>query len=387
MLDQVGAGISTFARSRAFRVLAIAGTRPEAIKLAPLALEAMWRPGLAFTLVGTGQHVAMFTDALAPFGIAPDAMLALGEPGQSIDALAGAIRAAMPSLLDRYQPDLVVVQGDTTTAWAAALAADEAGVAVAHVEAGLRSGNPRLPWPEERNRIEIDQIAALLFAPTPQAAANLRAEDVRGEIAVTGNSGIDALLLLRDKAPPSPRSRGARRILVTCHRRENHGAPLARVAAAIRTLAARRDVAVTVALHPNPAAGDAIRALLGDVERVEIVQPLAYPEMIAAVLGAHIVLSDSGGLQEECPALGIPMLVLRTVTERPEAIACGSARLVGADRDRIVAEATRLLDDAAAHAAMATPAFPFGDGRAAGRMLTAIERFADAQDDRPALFG
>jgi len=373
-------------RADAVRVLAIAGTRPEAIKLAPLALEAMWRPELRFTLVGTGQHRAMFTDALAPFGLHPDEMLSLGTPGQTIDALADAIRAAMPALVARHRPDVVLVQGDTTSAWAAALAAYEAGVPVAHVEAGLRSGDPRLPWPEERNRTEIDAVASLLFAPTPRAVVNLRREHVPGTIHLTGNSGIDALMLLKAKAAPRARQPGRRHLLVTCHRRENQGVRLEGIASAVRRLTARGDVTALVPLHPNPAAGAALRALLGDTAGVALTEPLDYPAMINALLEADLVLSDSGGLQEECPALGLPLLVLRDVTERPEAIACGRARLVGTDPDRIVAEATRLLDDPAAHAAMARPAFPFGDGRAAGRMLGLLSAIARA-DDRQALFG
>ena len=368
------------------RILAIAGTRPEAIKLAPLVLEARWRPAIDLTFVGTGQHEALFLDALAPLGIAPDAMLDLAHDG-SIDGLAAAIRAAMAALLAAHRPDLVLVQGDTTTAWAAALAAHRTGIPVAHVEAGLRSGNPDLPWPEERNRREIDAVADLLFAPTPESAANLEREQVPGAIHLTGNSGIDALLLLRDKIATQAREPGPRRILATCHRRENQGAPLVQVAAAIRRLAVLPDVEITVALHPNPAAGEALRQLLGGTRRIRLSPPMGYLDMLAALASADLVLSDSGGLQEECPALGIPLLILRDSTERPEAIASGNARLVGTDPDRIVAESTRLLDDPHAHAAMSRPALPFGDGHAAGRMLTLIEHFAPRERDRTALFG
>lgn len=357
------------------RILVVAGTRPEAIKLAPLKLEAAWRPEVALTLVGTGQHRAMFTEALAPFGVAADEMLTLVGPGQTIDEQAAAIHAAMPALVARHRPDLVVVQGDTTTAWAAALAAHEAGVPVAHVEAGLRSGDPNLPWPEERNRIEIDRIADLLFAPTGAAVANLQREGVPGRIHLTGNSGIDALLRLRDTATPRLRETGKRLIVATCHRRENQGEPLARIAAALRRLAARADVEILVPLHKNPAAGAAMAALLDGSTAIRLVPALGYTDMIAAIMDADLVLSDSGGLQEECPALGVPLLVLRDNSERPEAIACGNARLVGSDTDRIVAEASRLLDDPALHAAMARPAFPFGTGDAAKTMLDLIERF------------
>lgn len=361
------------APDRPLRLLLIAGTRPEAIKLAPLVLAARSRPGIDTALVATGQHGALFDDALAPFGVVADETLCLGAPGQTIDQLAACIHAALPPLLDRLRPDLLVVQGDTTTAWAAALAAHVHGVAVAHVEAGLRSGDPDLPWPEERNRIAIDRIATFLFAPTPVAAANLYAEGVPGRIHVTGNSGIDALLHVHATLPIWRRESGVRRLLVTCHRRENAGAPLVRVCAALRTIARRRDTRITVPMHPNPASGAVMAALLAGVDAIRLVPPLGYAEMIATLVASDLVLSDSGGLQEECPALGLPLLVLRDNSERPEAIALGNARLVGTDTDTIVAAVAGLLDCPRSYAAMAAPAFPFGDGRAAARMLDHIQ--------------
>lgn len=354
------------------RLLTIAGTRPEAIKLAPLAAEAARRPGIAHRLAATGQHGALFHETLAAFGVAADTDWGLLTPGDSIDALAAAIARATEHEIARFRPDLVIVQGDTTSAWAAALAAHAAGVPVGHVEAGLRSGDPLLPWPEERNRIEIDRVAALLFAPTPAAMANLAAEPgVGGRAILTGNTGIDALLSMRARlAPPSDRDR--RLILVTAHRRENIGAGLDGICAAVRRLAMREDVSLLVPVHPNPAVRAQVTAALGGVPRVTLTQPLDYPAMVRAMTGAHLLLSDSGGLQEEAPALGLPLLVLRDNSERPEAVAAGNARIVGTDAARIVAEATRLLDDPAAHAAMARPAFPFGRGDAAVRILDAI---------------
>jgi UDP-N-acetylglucosamine 2-epimerase (non-hydrolysing) len=248
-------------------------------------------------------------------------------------------------LVAELAPDMVLVQGDTTTAWAAALAAHAAGVAVGHVEAGLRSHDPLLPWPEERNRVAIDAISTLLFAPTGQSRANLLAEPaVTGRIHVTGNSGIDALMWMhaRTDVLPTP---GERLILVTCHRRENIGAPIARVAAALAVLAERTDVRIVLPMHDNPSVRAGIVAALGGVAGVELIEPLPYPEMVALLARAHIVLSDSGGLQEEAPALGVPLLVLRDNTERPEALASGNIALVGTDPAAIVAAATRLLDD------------------------------------------
>ncbi len=358
------------------RLLSIAGTRPEAIKIAPIALAAARRPNIDHRLIATGQHERLFEDVTAAFGLAVARNLHLGRPGQTIDQLTARIADGVTKLIGDDRPDMVLVQGDTTTAWAAALAAHAAGIAVGHVEAGLRSHDPLLPWPEERNRVEIDAIATLLFAPTEQSRANLLAEPaVRGQIHVTGNSGIDALLWMhaRSDALPVP---GERLILVTCHRRENIGAPIARVAEALAVLAARRDVRIVLPMHDNPAVRAGIVAALAGVRGVELIEPVPYPEMVGLLACAHLVLSDSGGLQEEAPALGVPLLVLRDNTERPEALASGNIALVGTDPARIVAAASRLLDDAAAHAAMAIPTFPYGDGRAAGRMLDAIEAWA-----------
>jgi len=358
--------------------MAVAGTRPEAIKLAPLKREAGWREDLHFMLVGTGQHPELFRSALVPFGVEADELLTLAHPGQSLEALTAAVCGALPDVFARHRPDMVIVQGDTTSAWATALAATDAGLPVAHVEAGLRSGDPLRPWPEERNRREIDHLSDLLYAPTPGAVANLKAEGVSGRIHLTGNSGIDALFAVRETVSPWTNEAGLRHLVVTCHRRENQGAVLQRIAGALRRLAARNDLRLLVPTHPNPAAGDALRGLLADVAGIEFLPPLDYPDMIGALWGAAVVLSDSGGVQEECPALGVPLLVLRDNSERPEAVEGGHARLVGSDPDRIVAEVSRLLDDPAAHAAMARTALPFGDGRASGRMLDLLGTFPHA---------
>lgn len=355
------------------RILSVAGTRPEAIKLAPIALAAALRPRLDHRLVATGQHDALFEQVTEAFGVEVDCRLALAEPGQSIEALAARVADAVKRLTDELAPALVLVQGDTTTAWAAAKAAHAMGVPVGHVEAGLRSHDMALPWPEERNRVEIDAIATLLFAPTEDARRNLLAEAaVGGAIHVTGNTGIDALLAMRARLAPSPPRDGRKLILVTCHRRENIGAGIAGICDALHRLAERGDVRIMLPVHPNPAVRAGVEMALAGTS-VELVAPLGYPEMVAHCAGSHLILSDSGGLQEEAPALGVPLLVLRENSERPEALACGNIALVGTDSDRIVAEATRLLDDPAAHAAMAQPAFPYGRGDAAEKILDIIE--------------
>ncbi|MDB5718329.1 MAG: UDP-N-acetylglucosamine 2-epimerase [Sphingomonas bacterium] len=361
------------------RLLSIAGTRPEAIKLAPLALAAERRPGIDHRLIASGQHDRLFEQVVAAFGLRVDRRLGLGTPGQAMATLQERIAEAVTALLREIRPDMLLVQGDTTTAWAAALAASAVGVPIGHVEAGLRSHDMALPWPEERNRVEIDRIATLLFAPSAAAAANLAAEPaVSGQIHVTGNSGIDALLWMRARLPSRPMT-AERLVLATCHRRENIGAPIARIAAALVQIAGRGDVRIVLPLHDNPAVRQALAAALGNVPGIDLVEPLGYPEMVGLLARADLILSDSGGLQEEAPALGVPLLVLRDNTERPEAERSGNITIVGTQTGAIVAAANRLLDDPAAHAAMAHPALPYGDGSAAERMLDTIEAWAAAR--------
>jgi len=279
-------------------------------------------------------------------------------------------RALQP--LVRSAPDLLVVQGDTSSALGAALAGFTAGIPVAHVEAGLRTHDPSLPWPEEEYRTAIDADADLLFAPTELAAANLRAEKVGGEIHVTGNSGIDALLgTVSRLPPPSLRDSRVRRLLVTCHRRESWQDGLGSIAAALAELAGQ-GVEADFILHPNPFVATSMRRLLNGVRGVRLIDPCGHEELLLRMRDADLVLSDSGGIQEEAPALGVALLILRGKTERPEGIATGNSRLVGTDRGRIVAEVRRLLDDPAALAAMSRPALPFGDGRSGPRIASII---------------
>ena len=294
------------------------------------------------------------------------------------------VTAAFLPLL-RHPPDLMVVQGDTSSALGAALAGFMAGVPVAHVEAGLRTYDPAQPWPEEEYRTAIDAQADLLFAPTAHAAENLARECVAGEVHVTGNTGIDALLGAIAQLPPAEaKARSPARILVTCHRRESWGGGIADIASALAAIAADGTARIEVILHPNPQVANRMGKLLRGTPNVELLQPCSHIELVRRMRDADLILSDSGGIQEEAPALGVPLLVLREKTERPEGIATGNMRLVGISPQRILAEARSLLSDAAALAAMARPAFPYGDGKAAPRIAALIEQWlaGDRDSDR-----
>lgn len=367
------------------RLLVVFGTRPEAIKLFPVIRALQAEPGLDTSVCVTGQHRALLDPVLGLAGIRPDIDLDVMTPGQSLDALTGRLLAGIGTVLDAAPPACVIVQGDTASAKCAALAAYYRRLPVAHVEAGLRSGNLHHPWPEEGNRRIIGMLADLHFAPTERAAGALRAEGVDpSRIHMTGNSGIDALLhvreLLRARKLSAPivddlatRFPGRRIIAVTCHRRENL-AGLHAVAAALRTLAARPDIALVLPLHPNPDIGTAFRAALQGLPNVALIEPLHYPDFVALLDACHAVLTDSGGVQEEAPALGKPVLVMRETTERPEGVAAGTARLVGTDPVHIIGEVTRLLDDPAAYDAMARAHNPYGDGRAAERIASVLRQ-------------
>jgi UDP-N-acetylglucosamine 2-epimerase (non-hydrolysing) len=279
------------------------------------------------------------------------------------------------------RPDLVLAQGDTTTVMVTALGCFYRGIPFGHVEAGLRTGDMRNPFPEELNRVLVGRMAALHFAPTEGARQNLMREGVpAGSVEVTGNTVIDALLWAADRVDTAPFAPppGKRLVLVTAHRRENFGAPFESVCRALRDVADRGDVQLLYPVHPNPNVRDVARRVLGGHPAIRLVDPLDYPAMVAAMRACTLILTDSGGVQEEAPSLGKPVLVLRTTTERPEGIAAGAAKLVGTDRARIVAEANRLLDDPAAHAAMARVSNPYGDGRAAQRLVDRVRRFFGA---------
>lgn len=359
------------------RVTCVLGTRPEAIKMAPVILALRAR-GVACDLVSTGQHRDLLDGALAGFGLEPDHELALMRPDQTLTHLTGSVLEGLRPLLPALRPDWLLVQGDTTSAFAAALAGFYAGVRVGHVEAGLRTWNPHAPWPEEMNRSLVARIAARHFAPTPLAARNLRREGVAPRaITVTGNTGIDALLMAADRAgSAAARFRfldpGRRLILVTGHRRENFSGGLDRIARAVAGLAARADVQVVFALHLNPRAEAPARVALGHLPNVHLLPPQDHAGFVWLMRRAHLVVTDSGGVQEEAPSLGRPVLVTRNESDRPEAIAAGTARLVGTDGATLLREANRLLDDEEAWREMARAENPYGDGRAAPRIVEAL---------------
>jgi len=353
---------------RQYRIAFVIGTRPEAIKLSPvaLALAALGEPPHLFV---TGQHPGL---ELGDHGLDGFAATPLHCPGQPDPMLhAELVTAELRRILPIDPPDLLVVQGDTSSALGGALAAHESGVFLAHVEAGLRTYDPKLPWPEEKNRVTIDRMAQLLFAPTSGNAANLRHEKVSGIIHITGNSGIDALAELAGTLPVKPRRswwpRREFRLLVTCHRRENWGSGLDHMAIAIRLLADRR-ICSDVVLPPNPKVTERMTSLFGDHRRIRLVPPLSHRATVDAMRRSDVVLSDSGGIQEEAPALGVPLLVLRDKTERPEGLATGSMELVGTDPQRIVEAVMRLRHNRSHRNAMSRPCLPFGDGNAASRI-------------------
>jgi UDP-N-acetylglucosamine 2-epimerase (non-hydrolysing) len=323
-------------------------------------------------LVFTGQHPQLQP---ADHGLDLYPAIRLACPGQDDPHrhVGDVTKAALPVLYDEA-PALVLVQGDTSSALGGALAARLADIPVGHVEAGLRSHDRRRPWPEEEFRVAIDAEAELLFAPTDLSAANLRREGVRGQIHVTGNSGIDSVLAASKGLEPA--REGPKRLLVTCHRRENWGEGLAGVAAALRQIAAEKLAQVEVVLHPNPALAASIRAMLMGHAGIVFRPPCSHREAIAAMLGSDLVLSDSGGIQEEAAALGVPLLVLRDRTERPEAIACGNLELVGTDGTRIVSAVRRRLGSASS----ASPALPYGDGKAGERIAAIIEEWLEDKE-------
>ncbi len=368
------------------KILVIFGTRPEAIKLFPVIRALAATPGLTVRTCVTAQHRGLLDQVLAIADLSPDIDLDLMEPGQTLDRLTARLLTGLGEVMDTEQPDLVMVQGDTATAMTGALAAYYRKVPVAHVEAGLRSGDIYQPWPEEVNRRIVAPIAALHFAPTETAAEALRRETIPADtIYVTGNTVIDALHWTADRVAAdralaagldaiAARFAGKRIVLVTTHRRENFGDGMAAIARAIGRIAERHDVAILFPVHPNPNVVSVMDAILGDRANVARIEPLDYPHFVRALGMAEIVLTDSGGVQEEAPALGKPVLVMRETTERPEGVAAGTAKLIGTDEDRIVSEIFTLLDDPAVYAAMARAHNPFGDGHAAARIAETIAK-------------
>ncbi len=373
------------------RVSLIFGTRPEAIKLAPVILALRQEPELAPHVCVTAQHREMLDQVMAIFGIVPDDDLDLMRPDQTLAGLTSRAVAAVDGYLQHAQPDLVLVQGDTTTVFCAALAAFYRGIPVGHVEAGLRTGDLRAPFPEEANRVLTTRLVDLHFAPTATSRDNLLGEGVpAGRIHVTGNTVIDALLAARARvlaAPPAvpglPEdliAGGRPLVLITGHRRENFGEGFRAVCRGIARLARDfPDHAFVYPVHLNPHVQAPVNELLGGLDNVHLIAPLSYLPFVRLMDRATLILTDSGGVQEEAPSLGKPVLVMRTTTERPEAVTAGTVRLVGTDEDLLVTEATRLLRDPAAHAVMARAINPYGDGLATGRIVAACRRFLQAR--------
>jgi UDP-N-acetylglucosamine 2-epimerase (non-hydrolysing) len=362
--------------ARKLRLAVVIGTRPEAIKLAPVILAAQARPeAFEVQVIRTGQHRELVARVMDEFGLATDVDLDLMRPNQS---LAHVMSASVSGLSERFaadRPDWVLVQGDTTTTFAGALAAFYNHVRIGHVEAGLRTGNRYLPFPEEANRALTARLADLHFAATDQARRNLLAEGLPdASILMTGNTVIDILMhTLARAAPAAAGTASPRYILVTTHRRENHGPALHGICDAVLALLERYpDMHLWLPMHPSPNVRSTVTAKLGAHPRVRLTEPLDYAEFVAAQDGATIVLTDSGGVQEECAALGKPVLVLRDDTERREAVDAGVAVLVGTDPKRIVEVASRVLDDPESSRRMSRPTTVFGDGSASGRILDAL---------------
>lgn len=362
------------------RICIILGTRPEAIKLAPAIQVFRRSPKFETQVILTGQHREMVEQVMQLFELKADQNLDIMQPQQSLTDITCRSLRGLETVFQQNQPDLVLVQGDTTTAFAAALAAFYQKIPVGHVEAGLRTNELLNPYPEEANRRLISQLTQLNFAPTTLAAENLQRSGVLGEIHQTGNTVIDALLWVAQRQP-SCNVNGLdwgkyRTLLATVHRRENWGEPLTLITKGfLQILEKFPDTALLLPMHRNPTVREPLKALLGSHPRVFLTEPLDYAELVGAIERSHLLLTDSGGLQEEAPSLGKPVLVLRETTERPEAVTAGTAKLVGTDPAHIVAAATQLLSNPDAYQAMATAINPFGDGHAAERILQIVENY------------
>lgn len=369
------------------RVLTVFGTRPEALKMVPVVRALKQQGDIETAVCVTGQHRELLDQVLVPFGVSPDFDLDVMQFDQTLCHLTAKILTRFDEVLDAFAPHWIVVQGDTTTALTASLAAFYRRIPVAHVEAGLRTGDIVSPFPEELNRRCIDQMASILFAPTEWARQNLLAEGMDDDaIEVTGNTAVDmlriALALLKNNR--AVRAESARRlsflssdhrlILVTGHRRENFGENLKQICLALQSLAKRTDVQIVYCVHPNPNVKGPVNALLGACENIHLIEPPAYLDFVTLMQQAAIILTDSGGIQEEAPYLRKPVLVTRANTERPEAVEAGFSRLVGAGCDRLLSEVNGLLDNQSDYAAMVGGGSPFGDGHAADRIVAVLSR-------------
>ena len=372
------------------RILSVFGTRPEAIKMAPV-VRALENDSRFQSLVCvTAQHRRMLDQVLEVFGVTPDYDLDVMTAGQDLTDITIGVLSGLRDVIIEAAPDMVLVHGDTTTTLAATLAGYYARVPVAHVEAGLRTGNRYSPWPEEINRKVASAVATLHFAPTERARLNLLKENVApADIFVTGNTVVDALLSIVGRIESSPDlchslsqevplREDRRTVLITGHRRENFGDGFERICKAIAVLAGRPDVEIVYPVHLNPNVREPVERLLGGIANVRLLPPLDYLPFVNLLRRSHLILTDSGGVQEEAPSLGKPVLVMRDTTERPEAVEAGTVRLVGTVVDKIVSEATRLLDDEAAYRAMSVAHNPYGDGHAAHRITSALASYLDS---------
>ena len=365
------------------KVLSIFGTRPEAIKMAPVVRELAGRPGVESKVCVTAQHREMLDQVLGLFKIKPDVDLNLMRPDQSLAELTARVFTSLDPVLEKMKPDWVLVQGDTTTVMAAALNAYYRRIRVGHVEAGLRTQNKWEPFPEEINRRVAGVTADLHFAPTRWSRQNLLKEGVpESQIHVTGNPVIDALHFVAGQPAPKTvadllsKYESKRILLVTAHRRENFGLPLENICAALLSLAERDDVQVIYPVHLNPNVQEPVKRLLGNIKNITLLPPLDYLPLVHLMKSADLILTDSGGIQEEAPAFGIPVLVLRDVTERPEGVQAGTLKLVGTDVKKIVNEANYLLNDRLAHAAMSQAVNPFGKGNSAKQIVDALVEYS-----------
>lgn len=375
------------------RVLSVFGTRPEAIKMSPLALELARREHIDPQVCVTAQHREMLDGVLSVFGVAPDYDLDIMRPGQTLADITSRVLSGLGGVFESARPDLVLVHGDTTTTFAAALAAFYAKIPCGHVEAGLRTFDRWSPYPEEMNRRLAGQLCTLHFAPTARNAENLRREGVEGGVFVTGNTVIDALAYTaRGEGFSSPQLRaldfsGRRVIALTCHRRENYGRPMENIFAAVREIAERHpEVLIVYPVHLSPVVRECAARLLGGVANIALIEPLDAVDMHRLMARSYLVMTDSGGIQEEAPALGKPVLVLRRETERPEAVEAGTVALAGTETADIVRLAETLLADGAAYARMAHAVNPYGDGHACRRIADAIEYSFGLRSEAPEAF-
>nr|WP_313036900.1 UDP-N-acetylglucosamine 2-epimerase (non-hydrolyzing) [Achromobacter ruhlandii] len=366
------------------KILSIFGTRPEAIKMAPLVAALQNESQLNSVVCVTGQHRQMLDQVLALFDLRAQHDLDIMVPNQTLNGLYARLISRVDEVLEQEQPDYVLVHGDTSTASACALAAFHRRIRIGHVEAGLRTGNLAMPFPEEMNRRVVDAIGDWLFAPTAESRANLLRENLAGRITVTGNTVIDALAMTCAKlAPEAPLARalaarydwldaGRRLLLVTGHRRESFGGGFKNICAALAELARREDLQIVYPVHLNPQVRNVVMTDLAALRHVHLIDPLDYLDFVWFMQRAYLILTDSGGVQEEAPYLGKPVLVMREVTERPEAVQAGTVALVGTDTQRIIAEVNRLLDDPALHASFSRRINPYGDGKASARIVDAL---------------